>query len=160
MPMRLGASVVVPVVPVPMAMAMIAVMVPVLIPMMAVTVPPLMPLSPLLVVLMMPFAVSAFRNLHQGHWHAAGFHKGEGYAGRARAVPATRTAAPIPATVEEDLIVEALYHLDAGPDLDERRGNGETNIDVEGDLGGGSGIESEWKEESGEELRHGASESD
>lgn len=84
--------------------------------------------------IVVPVAIAAGRGPGQAARHPVSIDPVEVSLGGARAVPAIRPAAPVPATLEEDFILEAFHHLDSGGD-DHQLGSGrQADIDADANL--------------------------
>ena len=80
--------------------------------------------------LVMPVPIVTRGLLHQAFGHFAALNPVETIPGGARAIPAVRPAAPVPAFMEEHFLGESFHHLDAGAHQDERGSGGKVEIDV------------------------------
>jgi hypothetical protein len=87
------------------------------------------------VLVMVIVPVVASRHVHEPPRHAAALDPFEAGTGRTGTVPAIGSPAPVPAIVEEDFLVKAFHHLDAGLDYHEPRGDGQAEFDADAHLG-------------------------
>jgi len=67
---------------------------------------------------------------HQAFRHFATLDPVEAVSWGTGAIPAVGSAAPVPAVVEEHFLGTPFHHLDAWTHFDERRGDGQVEIDV------------------------------